>query len=161
MEVQITEVPDPTASARACQLVAAAVNDLAPRVARAMRKAVETVGRCEWCGVVDHHLIDGECERCRTASETFRAGEPAVEPIAVAGAAAAQCVFCECTDDAACWDDAKGAPCHWLFVDRDRGVGVCSACRAEQLRYGPLIRYLRERGPLRARIAANQARPAA
>lgn len=24
-----------------------------------------TVGRCEWCGLVDHHLIAGECPQCR------------------------------------------------------------------------------------------------
>lgn len=22
------------------------------------------VGQCEWCGIVDHHLIDGECVQC-------------------------------------------------------------------------------------------------
>lgn len=27
--------------------------------------AVETVGPCDWCGVVDHHLVAGECPRCR------------------------------------------------------------------------------------------------
>lgn len=25
----------------------------------------EQIGRCEWCGMVDHHLVRGECERCR------------------------------------------------------------------------------------------------
>lgn len=23
-----------------------------------------TVGRCEWCGVVSHRLVDAECETC-------------------------------------------------------------------------------------------------
>lgn len=27
------------------------------------------VGPCEWCGVVDHHLIDGECARCHKVTE--------------------------------------------------------------------------------------------
>lgn len=26
------------------------------------------IGRCEWCGVVDHQLVAGECPRCRQAS---------------------------------------------------------------------------------------------
>ncbi len=25
------------------------------------------IGLCEWCGLVDHYLIDGECPRCATA----------------------------------------------------------------------------------------------
>ncbi|OIO66910.1 MAG: hypothetical protein COS35_07435 [Zetaproteobacteria bacterium CG02_land_8_20_14_3_00_50_9] len=25
----------------------------------------ETIGRCELCGLIDHHLIDGECPACR------------------------------------------------------------------------------------------------
>ncbi|MBD3609923.1 MAG: hypothetical protein HUJ30_05180 [Gammaproteobacteria bacterium] len=26
----------------------------------------KTIGRCEgWCGLIDHHLIDGMCEQCR------------------------------------------------------------------------------------------------
>ncbi|WP_198391421.1 hypothetical protein [Burkholderia ubonensis] len=40
----------------------------------------------------------------------------------------AVCIGCGCTDLNACWDDEKGAPCHWLVVDRDAGLGVCSAC---------------------------------
>lgn len=28
----------------------------------------ETIGRCEWCGLVSHHLIDGECPVCRELS---------------------------------------------------------------------------------------------
>lgn len=27
---------------------------------------VETIGRCELCGLVDHHLVEAECPRCRT-----------------------------------------------------------------------------------------------
>lgn len=30
------------------------------------------IGYCEWCGMLDHHLIDGECERCREKSQTLR-----------------------------------------------------------------------------------------
>jgi hypothetical protein len=26
---------------------------------------IETIGRCDLCGVVDHHLIEGECPKCR------------------------------------------------------------------------------------------------
>lgn len=39
------------------------------------------------------------------------------------------CVGCGCTDSAACWDDDKGAPCHWDRVDREAGLGVCSSCK--------------------------------
>lgn len=28
-----------------------------------------TVGQCEWCGVVDHHLVDGECVQCHKLTE--------------------------------------------------------------------------------------------
>ena len=27
--------------------------------------AAERIGRCDLCGVVDHHLVDGECASCR------------------------------------------------------------------------------------------------
>lgn len=23
------------------------------------------IGECDWCGVIDHHLIEGECPACR------------------------------------------------------------------------------------------------
>tara|TARA_A100000171_G_scaffold51079_1_gene64306 strand:+ start:1059 stop:1433 length:375 start_codon:yes stop_codon:yes gene_type:complete len=26
-----------------------------------------SIGLCEWCGLVNHYLIDGECARCATA----------------------------------------------------------------------------------------------
>lgn len=25
----------------------------------------KAIGNCEWCGVVDHNLVDGECQRCK------------------------------------------------------------------------------------------------
>jgi hypothetical protein len=32
----------------------------------------ETIGRCEGpCGLIDHHLVAGECERCRDLSVTL------------------------------------------------------------------------------------------
>ncbi len=35
------------------------------RVARQPRDdRRERVGRCEWCGLVDHHLVHGECGEC-------------------------------------------------------------------------------------------------
>lgn len=40
----------------------------------------------------------------------------------------ATCIGCGCTDHRACVDDATGARCHWLKVDRDRGIGACSSC---------------------------------
>jgi len=29
----------------------------------------ETIGDCEVCGIVDHHLVSGECPRCRGKRE--------------------------------------------------------------------------------------------
>lgn len=31
---------------------------------------VEAIGRCEWCGLVDHHLVGGECAACRRWART-------------------------------------------------------------------------------------------
>lgn len=42
---------------------------------------------------------------------------------------ASTCIGCGCTDFCACWDDEKGAPCHWERVDRQAGIGVCSCCK--------------------------------
>ncbi|MEW6612728.1 MAG: hypothetical protein AB1409_08305 [Pseudomonadota bacterium] len=41
----------------------------------------------------------------------------------------ALCIGCGCDDMNACWDDEKGAPCHWERLDRQAGLGVCSTCR--------------------------------
>jgi len=40
------------------------------------------------------------------------------------GAEERHCVECGCTEDSACWDHTKGAPCHWAEGLED----VCSAC---------------------------------
>lgn len=32
---------------------------------------VETIGRCEWCGLVSHHLIAGECPTCRARVQRY------------------------------------------------------------------------------------------
>jgi hypothetical protein len=40
----------------------------------------------------------------------------------------AYCIACGCHDLAACYDDNAGGPCHWLAVDREAKLGVCSAC---------------------------------
>lgn len=26
----------------------------------------QRIGACEWCGLVDHHLVEGECPSCKT-----------------------------------------------------------------------------------------------
>lgn len=39
----------------------------------------------------------------------------------------ARCIGCGCTDSHACLDKFR-APCHWLQVDRETGIGVCSCC---------------------------------
>ncbi|ACL71512.1 hypothetical protein Tgr7_0414 [Thioalkalivibrio sulfidiphilus HL-EbGr7] len=35
---------------------------------RARRQARESIGECEWCGLVDHHLVHGICPACRARS---------------------------------------------------------------------------------------------
>jgi hypothetical protein len=55
-----------------------------------------TVGCCEWCGLLDHHLIDGECGSCRaechplhrnrTHGEGIRVEELRVERVRLAPA---------------------------------------------------------------------------
>lgn len=40
----------------------------------------------------------------------------------------ATCIECGCDDLHACFDEAAGGPCGWLAVDREAGLGVCSAC---------------------------------
>lgn len=42
----------------------AALN-IAPLDAQSGDAQQECIGRCEWCGVVDHHLLQGECPNCR------------------------------------------------------------------------------------------------
>ncbi len=38
------------------------------------------------------------------------------------------CIGCGCDDNRACFDEATGQPCSWIRLDRDAGLGVCSAC---------------------------------
>lgn len=41
-------------------------------------------------------------------------------------AADSTCIGCGCTDSSPCLN--SGRPCHWLVVDREQGMGVCSQC---------------------------------
>lgn len=45
------------------------------------------------------------------------------------------CIGCSCDDFHACWDEKTDQPCHWLRVDDDNGVGVCSCCTEHVERY--------------------------
>lgn len=45
------------------------------------------------------------------------------------------CIACGCHDTAACWDEDAGQPCHWLAVDRQAHLGVCSACPEDLARW--------------------------
>lgn len=47
----------------------------------------------------------------------------------------ATCIGCGCDDLHACEDDATGGPCSWLVVDRETGLGVCSACPGDLERW--------------------------
>ena len=33
-----------------------------------------SIGECEWCGMLDHNLVAGECPRCRAKSIDFNGG---------------------------------------------------------------------------------------
>lgn len=46
-----------------------------------------------------------------------------------AGVAEAVCVGCGCTDNNACVNEFR-EPCHWLKVNRQTGLGVCSSCES-------------------------------
>ena len=37
-----------------------------------------------------------------------------------------ECFGCGCTDTKACIHDKK--TCHWLMIDKELGLGVCSSC---------------------------------
>jgi hypothetical protein len=46
---------------------------------------VETIGRCELCGLTDHHLVLGECAQCRERyghELPWLTVEPELEPAA-------------------------------------------------------------------------------
>ncbi|EAO2671247.1 ParA family protein [Salmonella enterica] len=45
------------------------------------------------------------------------------------GVAEAVCVGCGCTDNNACVNEFR-EPCHWLKVNRQTGLGVCSSCES-------------------------------
>ena len=38
-----------------------------------------------------------------------------------------QCFGCGCTETKACTDDIE--PCHWLVLDKELNLGVCSSCQ--------------------------------
>jgi len=42
----------------------------------------------------------------------------------------ATCIGCACDDDHACVTQREDGEwgCHWVRLDRDAGLGVCSAC---------------------------------
>ena len=45
------------------------------------------------------------------------------------------CIGCGCKDSAACVDEISGDACHWLRIDDDAGVGVCSECEGHVARF--------------------------
>lgn len=55
----------------------------------------------------------------------------------------ATCIGCGCDDLHGCWDEEANAPCHWLRVDRDLRLGVCSACPgyAQRWEFDALTRF--------------------
>jgi hypothetical protein len=40
----------------------------------------------------------------------------------------ATCIGCACDDDHACVGEGLDSACSWVRLDRDAGLGVCSAC---------------------------------
>jgi len=47
----------------------------------AAAQPVETIGRCEWCGLVDHHLVADECPACRGRAVEYPPLAPSAEDI--------------------------------------------------------------------------------
>ena len=45
----------------------------------------------------------------------------------------AECIGCGCDDHHACTDGHE--PCHWLVVDYEVGLGVCSRCQSHLARW--------------------------
>ncbi len=64
------------------------------------------------------------------------------------------CIGCGCDDLRACHDVVAGGPCRWVRLDRDKRVGVCSAC--------PEVVEAWDRGdrdvrvPIEARVARHE-----
>lgn len=57
------------------------------------------------------------------------------EHIPVPRALISTCIGCGCDDYHACIDKDKDQPCHWLRVDRNELIGVCSACSSHLSRW--------------------------
>lgn len=45
------------------------------------------------------------------------------------------CIGCGCDDLHACIDEVMNQPCHWLRVDRNERIGVCSSCSSHVRRW--------------------------
>ncbi|MCS4503865.1 MarR family transcriptional regulator [Arhodomonas aquaeolei] len=56
-----------------CRLYLYRMIDAERRPGRKPAWYAETVGACEWCGLVDHHLVAGECASCRAKTTTLEA----------------------------------------------------------------------------------------
>ncbi len=39
------------------------------------------------------------------------------------------CIGCGCDDLHACYDEESDDACHWVCLDADAGLGICSACK--------------------------------
>lgn len=52
--------------------------------------------------------------------------KPGADPGAYGSGSECRCVGCGCTDTHGCL--SEHGPCHWLRVDAQRGIGVCSEC---------------------------------
>jgi len=47
----------------------------------------------------------------------------------------AMCIGCGCDDHNACFDEITEDACHWIRIDRDSELGVCSTCYDHQERW--------------------------
>ncbi|MBI5178156.1 MAG: hypothetical protein HZA04_02745 [Nitrospinae bacterium] len=64
----------------------------------------------------------------------------ATETLIAPGGPEARCIHCGCSDDLACM--TLEGPCHWVWVDRKTGRGLCSGCHRSEIAPGngqPLI----------------------
>jgi hypothetical protein len=79
---ETVDLPFQSVQRAVCDLVATGRLALAGRTpyGRPLYRPVE-IGLCEWCGLVDHHLIAGECPRCANRSTTIGVARPDEEQL--------------------------------------------------------------------------------
>src|SRR6266699_5392354 len=71
----------------------------------------------------DQSQFEAELRECRAPSPEVAAISMRGDPVKVA-----TCIGCGCDDNHPCVGEGPDGACSWMRVDRDKGLGVCSAC---------------------------------